>query len=500
MLIKYWGFRAANVVSMTDDDNPSRARILAAIDLLGQQVRPGDQVFIYYSGHGTSSDDLATRGMGLDSNTGAIVPGDIRIGDAKQIYAQLIVASRDLRARFKAIEAKAETLVVFDACYSGESVKGIARSHLVPRYADFGLVAKGEVRKASADDEFAYGAVKVSQDAYPYKELLYISASAKSERSWDIPSAMIKAHEIDTYDHQAHGALTDSLLRGLSGQADTDHNGLISYRELYQYVLQDVQPRFSQQPQFLSPPSQPELPAKSLFGSTEAPRASAGMPISGKVRVKLDFDDIALTARIRALDGIEISNTDFDLRVTRDHDRYSLIHGSGTLIREYFREELAALIERIRLQPQVKALADYQIPKQPFNIALRIDPPAKEVFHIGDKQYMYLTPDVESYLMLVNIDIQGRVTVIYPMEKAQTEPIASHHEVQCVQTEIEAPVGTEYLKAFAFRQQPKDFASWAGRSFLPTEPFFPALLDMVRRSADSQYRFISFSTDKRRPD
>ena len=500
MLIKNWGFRAANIVAMTDVDNPSRARILAAIDLLGQQVHAGDQVFIFYSGHGTSSDDLATRGMGLDSNTGAIVPGDIKAGSAKEVYAQLIVASRDLRQRFKTIEAKAETLVIFDACYSGESVKGIARSHLVPRYTDFGLIAKGEVRKPSADEFDTIGTVPVSHEVYPYNNLLYISASAKSERSWDIPLAMIKAHEIDTFDHQAHGALTDSLLRGLSGQADTDHNGIITYRELYQFVLQDVQPRFSQQPQFLAPPSKPELSAKSLFGATEAPRAVVGMPVSGKVRVKLDVDDVALTARLRALDGIEISQTDFDLRVARERDGYALIHGSGTVIQQYLRDDLAGLMARIALQPQVKALADYTIPKQSFNIALRIDPPAKEVFYLGDRQYIYLTPDVESYLLLVNIDVLGKITVIYPMDKTQTEPIAAGHEVKCVETEIDPPVGTEYLKAFAFRQKPKDFDSWAGRDFLPTQPSFPLLLDMVRRGANSQYRFISFSTDKRKPD
>src|SRR2546422_409620 len=84
-----------------------------------------------------------------------------------------VVAVRDLRARFKAIEAKAETLVIFDACYSGESVKGIARHKLVPRYTDFGLVAKGEVRKPSSDDEFSqFDAVKVKQDVYPYNNLL----------------------------------------------------------------------------------------------------------------------------------------------------------------------------------------------------------------------------------------------------------------------------------------------------------------------------------------
>jgi hypothetical protein len=218
------------------------------------------------------------------------------------------------------------------------------------------------------------------------------------------------------------------------------------------------------------------------------------------VRVKLDFDDVALSARLNDLKEIEISQTDFDLRVTRDRTHYSLIHGSGTLIQDYGRDNLDGLIRRISLQPQVKALADFQITKQNFNIALRIDPPAREVFYAKDQQSIYLTPDVESVLLLFNIDVQGKITVIYPMNKAQTEPVAAHHEVRCVQTEVTPPLGTEYLKAFAFRQKPEDFDSWIGRAFLPDTPFFPALLDMVRRGANSQYRLISFSTDKRRPD
>lgn len=61
------------------------------------------------------------------------------------------------------------------------------------------------------------------------------------------------------------------------------------------------------------------------------------------------------------------------------------------------------------------------------------------------------------------------------------------------------PVGTEYLKVFGFRQKPADFEKWIGREdFLPTQPFFPALLEMVRRGANSQTRFISFSIDPRK--
>src|SRR5262249_49065275 len=65
------------------------------------------------------------------------------------------------------------------------------------------------------------------KEPYPYKNLIYISAADETQPAKDLASQ-------ESVYGKAHGALTDVLLLGLNGAADTNHDQTITYQELYQ--------------------------------------------------------------------------------------------------------------------------------------------------------------------------------------------------------------------------------------------------------------------------
>jgi Caspase domain len=67
-----FGFPKENVRILRDAE-ASRQGILDALDQLIARVSPGDYVFIYYSGHGTSLQGIASQGLPINGDTGAII-------------------------------------------------------------------------------------------------------------------------------------------------------------------------------------------------------------------------------------------------------------------------------------------------------------------------------------------------------------------------------------------------------------------------------------------
>jgi uncharacterized caspase-like protein len=193
-LIQNWHFAEANVAVLLDG-NATKLGILRALDNLIERVRPGDQVFVYYSGHGTSPYDPRNPALGLPLDTGALVPADARRGPAQQVSRQLIIGSVDLRPRFLQLDRKAETFVAFDSCYSGESVKSLADEWLRARDVPLlSLVARGE--NISDDYDAAYTSVKlpaVKAADFPYERLVFLAAAAKSEKAFEIKSEALRS-------------------------------------------------------------------------------------------------------------------------------------------------------------------------------------------------------------------------------------------------------------------------------------------------------------------
>ena len=182
LLIQKFGYKAENIVLMTDNQYPdllpTKINIINQINRLVSLTKSGDVLFLHYSGHGTQkravdqNEDANLESIKLDN---CICPIDFNVNglildnDLKNILVHKIPIGAKLRA-------------FFDACYSG--------SILDLEY----LWKGGEVFYKQYDEE------KLSQD------ILTISGSTDSQTS------------VDTYNEQkkeAEGALTMMLIRAL---------------------------------------------------------------------------------------------------------------------------------------------------------------------------------------------------------------------------------------------------------------------------------------------
>jgi hypothetical protein len=171
--------------------------------ILGTQLKKNagkeDMVIIYFAGHGaTERDTISPDGDGLEKY---LLPAD---ADPEDLYATAL-PMRELSHIFNRL--RSERLVfIADACYSGAtggrtiSINTGLRARISDNFLDRISSGKGRI---------------------------ILSASGANEVSAEKPE-------------MKHGVFTNFLIRGLDGEADANHDGLITVDEIYNYVSTQV--------------------------------------------------------------------------------------------------------------------------------------------------------------------------------------------------------------------------------------------------------------------
>jgi hypothetical protein len=157
-----------------------------------------DMVILYFAGHGaTEGDVMSPDGDGLEKY---LLPFD---ADLKDLYASAL-PMREISYILQRI--RSERLVfIIDSCYSG---------------ASGGRTVKTDGKRASISDRFLDRVVSG-------KGMIIMTASGANEVSLE-------------KEDLRHGVFTYFLLDGLEGKADTDHDGVITVDEAYDYVSKNV--------------------------------------------------------------------------------------------------------------------------------------------------------------------------------------------------------------------------------------------------------------------
>jgi uncharacterized caspase-like protein len=288
-----FGFAREHIRTLINAQAVKR-RILDEFKLLGRRTRPGDRVLIYFSGHGTSRQD-DTLALPLPHSSGALVPADFEHSSDQSIESQmdqLIIGRRDLRPTLEQLDRNRQVLMIFDTCFSGNTVRSIASADT----ADAGRYMRLESNRVfTAEQEIGSFEENLNSIApYPYQNIFYMSASAENELAGDIRRNNL--HIYPTIDGNPHGVLTDALLRVLTGQrpVDTNRDGRWSQLEVYAAVKAEVKRRFNQTPRALPTAGQhvERLNARSFFEPTTedstAVAAKPGMSNPKKTRPSAD--------------------------------------------------------------------------------------------------------------------------------------------------------------------------------------------------------------------
>lgn len=238
------GFEPANVTLLLNDQ-ATQLNIKSALGtVLARKTVKGDDVFIYYAGHGATEPDLSRRSP--DGYAKYLVPYD---ADPTDLYASAIPMT-EIDTFFDRIESE-RLVFVMDACYAGAGGRG--------------FTVGPSTRAAYLSDDFL-------RHLSAGRGRVILAASDVNEASIEL-------------DDLGGGIFTHYFLEGVRGAGDVDGDGAITVKEAYDYLYE----RVSRTAKNAGGVQNPVFMAESMRGdivlATVAPRA---VPATAPVSVKTE--------------------------------------------------------------------------------------------------------------------------------------------------------------------------------------------------------------------
>lgn len=492
ILIEKWNFADSEVQVLLDEE-ATRNRILTSIDALYARTKPGDNVFIYFSGHGTSAQDYEVRAP-LPTTSGAFIPFDIAgVSSRQELMGKLVVGRDDLKPRFEQFDANGRHLfVAVDACYSGNTVRGAFRKEQLPtRHLSLNqLVPRGFGADLETAGSSEWEDQSEEEAVYPYSNVFYLGASGEHEKAQDIPERMIG--EFNTFDNNPHGAFTDSLLRFLSAPetADINKDGEVSYAELRQ-SLQSLMKRrgFNHTPQGLPSINQDNdhLAQRSVFlfdnpaqvaaveaepTQESAPSPSQSVPVAASPEpvvaqpapeqagfrvyvdpaLNIDKDGLA------GLSGIRLASDKYDIgfiageKETGDSASIHVVDKGGELIRSLSRIDLSVIERQIVYERWLSELfAEARDNARRISIEAGFSDLARGSAAVaGERIGLEVRLPDGGHLMILNYTSDGTINVIYPYTDAETRSVAGNSSISFADLmEVTKPYGRDFVHLVA---------------------------------------------------
>jgi len=482
-----WGFRddGVHIVSLKDRQ-ATRAGIIDALVAVEKKSRPGDQVFIYYSGHGTNPNDLRLGGyLNLPFGSGALIPYDFPgNGNAQAQRAALIIPREHLKeAVLDKLNHDRSVFVLFDTCYSAHTLR--ATKQLPVRQID--------IPTAEVNIPYGGGTNEQKLPSYPYSDnIVFLAAAGNTESAVDINQVNVPRYQ--TIDGLPHGALTDAFLRVLTGNlpADTNHDGNIEYKELLTTLQDRLKSQgLAQNPNLLpliEEDRYPFLRSRVMFGqkapfvSTTATTANVDNAPVVNVQFLASAADLAVLLREmpNKPTSIKTVTADGDFVVNKVGGSYRLLNKAEDVVAEVPVSDPKAIFGRILQESILMRLEPNAIKNAKFNLELSLDNATKGITReAGDTFAFVANADEASYWLLLDVKPNGEVEVLYPRldNEKEIRPGKKNHFIpsETEKVEVKPPFGMDHLLAFAYKKKPAWLDSVPKTSLSPESPEFTAL-------------------------
>ena len=210
----------------------------------------------------------------------------------------------------------------------------------------------------------------------------------------------------------------------------------------------------------------------------------------GSFRVKLEGLPAPIAATIGGIPGVTVvtGTGAYELLVVQDAQGFKLLHPSGDEIASYEPAQLAEVLKRVSRQAAVQGLIDLTFPDQDFNVTVEI-PGNRGVLKQGEPFTIEFSAERESHVLLIDVDSEGYVSVLYPFDAEEARPVRKGRVPASGELRVSPPFGTDYLKLIAFQEKPEGFERWLGKSdqhFAPTGPEVGELLRMIKTAKGSR--------------
>jgi hypothetical protein len=471
LLVSGYNFSPDNVLVLKDQEASREAIISHFNQWLVKGTRPGDLVLFYYSGHGTRIPKAPT---GFYK---AICPYDTLMNAKNLIDAKLIINEElgDLLGKLKG----REVVVIMDSCHSGgmtRSIRGRPVDQLELTPAIQSKFLPMEIADVDSAEMTRGKGFNITKQGDGFEDRISILSSKEDQMSVEMafPSGVI------------HGAFTAALLEGVRGKEN------ISYGEWFERAKKTVKDNFrlEQDPQlkttrgkmltqavFKYPPTTagPTGMAnqKSKVTSQKAFNPSTLDIKEGKILVRLDpiknikpEDQENLKRNLLTVSHIELVDAEiFDCLIRGEfkNNQYQLrlVSPMGDKQKIPPFEDMEGFIKGItpylEYKYLLKKLGRINNPHPTFNVKVWMKEKDRRNYRVGEKAQFYISSDQDCYLVMLNLDSQGDMRVLFPNQYFRNNFIKAGRVIkipdgkmgQKFELEFGEPVGEEVVKVIA---------------------------------------------------
>lgn len=219
-------------LEMLLNSDATKTKIIAGFREHLNQAERGDTIVFYFSGHGgrEKTEYPIFQSGEIDDNLGSLICSGF-ISQSKELH-QFLLSNKEIRYLIQPLANRqgaphAHVVMIFDCCHSGSNTRSIEtvelpsksrqilRSAMKGRTMDQFLFAEDPVLLHSLQ-----GSGKSLDSLLPQGEHVMLAACREVELAWETSTG------------PSRGVFTDALLHVL-----TQHQGKISYQELYTRIL-----------------------------------------------------------------------------------------------------------------------------------------------------------------------------------------------------------------------------------------------------------------------
>jgi len=511
-ILPSWGIKNSNINILLDKE-ATKQNIIQALNNLERKTKAGDQLFIYFSGHGTSPFD---KDVGLDMahTTGAFLPYDSlfdKNASSTQILNSFLIGQRDIQPILKKMDKNKQVFIVVDACYSENTARSSSNDFTKPQpraaSLSFSMLSNAsnssgensEDNSASRSEKNNLNNSSTTSDTYPYNNVVFFSASSKHETAGDFNKTMNLAKY--TFDGKPHGVFTDALLRVLSGLIPVDSNGdkVLSYLETYNAASSylsnsDQSPKMSYKlgsrsiEHAIFSTNNPQLIQKVKLSANSTPPPLTVFFGDNLGQVQNVLSDIQGIKQIDSKGGA-------DFVLSAKNDGMIVVNSSGEIIKEFTVLKSTIILTYFKSQYWLTKMRNLN-GSGGFTVAIDVSDGKNigSTVRIGEEFEVSLTTDKTSNLWLIAMNNNGGVDVLYPFNGNENKSIKSGAS-SIMKILAGDPAGEDWLIAYAFKHKVKALNKFVGASFigasLRAEQFFSIVASNQKQMAKHDKRLIT---------
>lgn len=448
VLSNHWDVSASNISTLVNEQATERNIKLAFKSLL-ENTKKGDDIMIYFSGHGTSIKDQKFGAMlNLPHTSGALVAHDFdpskhiaRIKSGTPVGADddgLIVGRHEIKPLLKQLSKDRTVFVIFDSCFSGNAVRSID-SQYTPKQKrllniSLGTESELEIRTGSTGASRCINC-EANNDVTPfdYDNVIYFGAAADNQLAIEHSQAEIDAGLASTIDGKPHGGFSDALLRVLSS-TDLPTTDAISYRQLFSLLVGTFNmncANCAHNPVIL-PVNDSSALLKPVLSKTIRTAATIGSSLESSTHtsdLQIDITNLGkpMSKAIDLIGSVQMNSTLPDIILSKNEDGIEARSADGLLVsRLPINTKAADITEWVSAQAWLKQRKAADAKQNSGTIlAYFRNPLTNPVAFEGESVYFTVSLEQDAKLVLLHTNSNGELNLFYPSNKQQSERVFS---------------------------------------------------------------------------